>query len=163
MGGTIRCARRGCGKVMAERVCECGNSTCFVDVYFKGRHWVYRRDHQGDVLTLGKATKLINVIREQIDNHTFDPEAWSDGRVLERRFISKWETYIEEKQKVARGELAPSYVRKLKGFWRKYFPPLEEYDVRDITLEHLSSVRRSVTGKLKTAKNVINALSAFFH
>jgi integrase len=35
--------------------------------------------------------------------------------------------------------------------------------VRDITLEHLAEVRRGVTGKLKTARSVMNALPAFFH
>jgi integrase len=148
---------------MAERVCGCGNSTCFVDVYFKGRHWIYRRDHQGDVLTLGKATKLINVIREQIDNRTFDPEAWTDSRVLERRFINKWELYIAEKeQKVSRGELSPSYVRVLRCYRRKYFGTIECCDVRDVKLEHIAKIRRSVKGKLKSARNVLNALSAFF-
>jgi integrase len=164
MGGTIRCAKRGCDKVMTRRECLCGNSTCYITVYYRQKHWKYRHDKQGDILTFGKAVKLLNVIREQIDNKTFDPEARTDGRVNERRFINKWEIYIEEKgQKVARGELSPSYVRILKSYRRKHFGSLDHYDVRDINLEHLAKVRRGIEGKLKTARNVINALSAFFH
>ena len=164
MAGTIRCARRVCGKQMAAKVCECGNTTCYVLVYFRGKNWIYRRDRQGDVLTHGKAVKLLNSIREQIDNRTFDPEARTDSRINERRFMNKWETYITEKDgQVARGELSPSYVRILKSYRRKYFGSLDNYDIRDITLEHLSEVRRGIKGKLKTARNMINALSAFFH
>jgi hypothetical protein len=111
MGGTVRCARRGCGKQMTGRVCQCGNSTCYVFVYHKGKSWTYRRDKQGDILTFGKALKLLNAIREQIDSRTFDPEARLDSRIVERRFENKWETFVEEKQERVRGgELSPSRV-----------------------------------------------------
>jgi hypothetical protein len=86
---------------MKSRSCPCGNTTCYAQVYFNGREWLYRRDAQGDILTYGKAGKLLNSIREQIDNRTFDPEARLDSRVKERRFENKWEVYIEEKEEKA--------------------------------------------------------------
>jgi integrase len=78
--------------------------------------------------------------------------------------MNKWEVYIDEKeQKVSRNELSPSYVRILKSYRRKYFAPLEGCDIRDINQEQLARLRRGIRGKLKTARNIINALSAFFH
>jgi integrase len=149
---------------MSDRVCSCGNSTCYVALYYAGKDWKYRRDKQGDVLTFGKATKLLNAIRGEIDAHSFDPLSRTDSRVNERRFANKWEVYIEEKDdKVQRGELSPSYVRVLKVYRRKYYTGLDNFDVRDIGLENIAAVRRMVKGKLKSARNVLNALSAFFH
>jgi integrase len=164
MGGTIRCARRTCGRVMTGRVCGCGSSTCYVVIYHRGKDWRYRRDKQGDVLTWGKAIKLLNSIREQIDSRTFDPEARLDSRVNERRFEAKWDAFVDEKdERVAGGELSPSYVRVLKSYRRSYFGDLDGYDVRDITLEHLAKVKRSMKGrKIKTKQNVMAALSSFF-
>lgn len=165
MGGTIRCAVRTCGMEMTGRVCSCGNVTCYVDVYHNGKHWKYRRDRQGDVLTYGKAVKVLNAIREQIDSRVYDPAARLDSKVNERRFASKWEVYISDKEEQVRGnERSPSYVRILKCYRRKYFVSLDNYDVRDITLEQLAEVKRHMTGcKIKTKQNVINALSAFFN
>ena len=164
MAGTIRCAAYGCGKAMTKKVCSCGNTTCYILLYWRGKNWAYRRDGQGDVFTYGKATKTLNAIRESIDNRTFDPEARTDSKIRERQFENKWEEFIEEKDEKMRGhELSPSYVRILKSYRRKYFDLLNGYDVRDIQLEQLAHVKRGLRDcKIKTRKNVMNALSSFF-
>ncbi len=52
MTGTIRCNR--CRKKM-DGVCECGNYKCFIQIYWKGKYYEFRRDDEGDLFSYHKA------------------------------------------------------------------------------------------------------------
>lgn len=163
MGGTIRCAKYGCGKRMMAKVCQCGHPVCYVALWYKGRLWSYRKDDAGDPLSYTKAVKLLGALQMQIDAHTFDPTARLDSKLKERRFENKWDIYITEKEEQARrNERSPSYVRILKSYRAKHFAALEGWDVRDIKLEQIAGIGRAIGGKIKTRRNILNALRSFF-
>jgi integrase len=110
----------------------------------------------------------LNSIREQVDKHLqgkaiFDPAERTTEKVLQRRFLYKWDQYMEEKEeRVRRNERSPSYVRILHSYCRKHYEPLHNMDVREIRLVHLSEINRNMEGSIKTRKNVFDALKSFF-
>ena len=62
------------------------------------------------------------------------------------------------------GELSPEYFRIIKGYYRTYFKYFDGYDVREIDREMLNNFKRDQLSqlKIKSRKNVLNALRAFF-
>jgi hypothetical protein len=48
MTGVILCNK--CRKKM-DGVCSCGSYKCIISIYWRGKHYEYRRDEQGYILT----------------------------------------------------------------------------------------------------------------
>lgn len=166
MMGYISCAK--CDKTMVKKECRCGNSTCYIRIFWDGKRYAYRRDEDGELYNYARAVKALNTIREQVDRHVkgtaiFDPADRTAEKVLQRRFLYKWDQYMAEKEeRVRRNERSPSYVRILHSYCRKHYVPLHNMDVREIRLSHLSEINRNMEGSIKTRKNVFDALKSFF-
>jgi len=164
--GAILCNR--CRKAMKAAVCQCGNTNCYIVFYWEGRHYPSRRDSRGEVYDYREAVKSLAKINGAIEDTKikFDPVDWTDAKIKERKFENLMEDYHEEKESEVRtGELSPEYFRIIRNYYRNYYKFFDGCDVRDIDRELLSIFKRKCLGalnKIKSRRNVLNALHAFF-
>ncbi len=153
---------------MAAAVCECRNTNCFIVFYWKGQHYPSRRDSRGEVYDFREAVKTLTKINAAMEDPKvkFNPVDWTDAKVTQRRFENLMEEYHAEKESEVRtGELSPEYFRIIKNYYRNYYKFFDGYDVREIDRELLSIFKRKCLGelsKIKSRRNVLNALHAFF-
>ncbi|MDD5007471.1 MAG: tyrosine-type recombinase/integrase [Syntrophorhabdaceae bacterium] len=165
MKGLILCNK--CRKKM-DGVCKCtekGNAKCIIKIYWKGKNYEYRRDDKGFIYTYETALSRLTNIANEIRKGTFNPVEFSDTRIKERKFENKIEKWLQEKEKeLQRGVIRPSSYGNINGYISNYFTFFHGMDVREIKLEQLSDFYDSLpsTLKLKTKKNIFNALHSFF-
>lgn len=164
--GTILCNR--CRKRMAKTVCKCGNTNCFIVFYWNKQHYFSRRDSRGEVYDFREAVKTLTRINTAMQdrNRQFDPADWTDASIKRRRFENLMEDYhIEKEHEVRTGELSPEYFRIIRNYYKNYYKFFDGYDVREIDREVLSEFKRTCLNELriKSRKNIRNALHAFFH
>lgn len=161
MTGSIRCNR--CKKAM-EGGCICGNSKCYIEVYWKGKYYWFRRDKQGYVLTYDRACDKLVEINNAIRNGTFKPNDFSDATIQERKFAHQIEKWLAGKERAeASGELSYGTIRDYRSYVMKQFGFLDSYDVREIGREQLAEFKDSLFNvSIKTRRNIIAALKNFF-
>jgi integrase len=153
---------------MKKPVCErCGNTNCYITIYWNGKHCYFRRDSRGEVYDYREAFKALAKINASMEDqkHKFNPQEWTDSSIKQRKFENQLEDYYSEKEnEVSIGELSPEYFRIIRNYGRNYFDYFYGWDVREIDRGALSDFRRNRLGKLKikTRKNIFNALRAFF-
>lgn len=159
--GVILCSH--CRKKM-DGVCECGNYKCLVKVYWQGKIYEYRRDDQGYVLTYDRAVDKLIMISSAIKKGEFNPVDLTDEKIKERKFEVQIEKWLNEKEMREQAlELSPGTVRSYRGYILNHYHILNAYDVREINLEQLTSLKDTLTGvSIKTRKNIMNALRNFF-
>jgi len=157
-----------------DGVCDCvkkkdpekkGNQKCLVRIYWQGKNYEYRRDDNGFILTYETALAKLTDISNEIRKGIFNPVEHSDAKVKERRFENKIEKWLQEKEKeLQRGIIRPSSYSGIRGYVFNYFTFFHGMDVKEIKLEQLTDFYDSLpeTIKLKTKKNIFNALHSFF-
>lgn len=164
--GSILC--NVCKAPMKKPVCErCGNTNCYITIYWKGKHYPFRRDSRGEVYDYREALKALSKINAAMEDqkHKFNPLEWTDSSIKQRKFENELEEYYNEKEnEVKAGELSPEYFRIIKNYGKNYFDHFTGWDIREIDREALSDFRRNRLDKLKikSRKNVFNSLRAFF-
>ena len=166
MKGIIICNK--CRKKM-DGVCHCtqkGNYKCIIQIYWKGKHYEYRRDDQGYVLTYDKARDKLIEISAAIKNGTFNPVDFTDEKVKERKFEFKIQKWLEQKEKeCSNGDISPSSLTNIRGYLKNYYLPFfKGWDVREIRYEQLEEFKDSLpnTIKRKTKSNILAGLHSFF-
>jgi hypothetical protein len=99
MAGSIRCAKRGCGRVRKEDVCpHCGTVPTYISLYFKGKHYRFARNKQGRVLKdINEAKDLHAEMRLAINNGTFNPLDYTKTKIDERKFSFQVNTWLNQK------------------------------------------------------------------
>lgn len=163
--GHIKCAR--CRKVMNTPVCSCGKTTCVIRYYWQGKQYERRRDERNNVLTYPEALRILTLINNDmiVRVKLFDPRDWIDGAVKERRFENQIEEYYEDKRQEARqGELSPEYVRIISGYG-KHYTCFHGKDITTIGKKEIAEFKRSLSilPKIKSRRNVLNAMKSFFN
>jgi len=167
MAGSIRCAKRGCGRVRNEDVCpHCGTVPSYVSIYFKGKHYRFARTKQGRVLKdINEARDLHAKMRLAINNGTFEPLEYTKTKIGERKFIHQAAEWLEQKiEEYEAGELSPETIRNYRGYVKNHFKPLDEYDAREIDYPTLENFKDALprTLRIKTRRNILNALYDVF-
>jgi hypothetical protein len=113
--GIIICNK--CRKKM-DGVCVCtpkGNAKCLIQIYWKGKHYEYRRDDQGYVLTYDKAQDKLTEISNAIKKGSFNPVDFTDEKVKERRFENKILKWLDQKEKECKdGDISPSSLGNIR-------------------------------------------------
>lgn len=168
--GTILCNNSKCNAKMDLNTgtCpKCGNTHCYITLYWKGQHYKRRRDDAGNILSVLEAINVLSGMNTSIRHSpdTFNPKTWVDEAVQERKFENQWDKFIVEyEERLKEDECSPEYVRVLKTYRRKWFVVLEGSDVTLIELGQLAKIKQAMKGKKpKTKANVINALVHFFN
>lgn len=167
MIGTLICNK--CKRRMVSPQCACGGSTPYVRFYWKGKYYERRRDGQGNTFTFKSAGMALTALNAAIENNSripFDPVHFLDASVKERLFENQIEGYYrDKKQEVDAQELSPEYFRIIYGYSRKYFTFFYGCDITEINLKKIVDFKRSldVLPKIKSRKNILHALRAFFN
>ncbi len=169
MGGTIRCYKCGHARDSKSYVCpRCGYHKVYISIYWKGKMYQFTRHYQTDTtMTYDLADRMLTVIQSQVDNKTFNPEDWKIGKIRERRFENKiFEWLDQKKEEMHADEFSAETYKNYKGYVHNHFIPFfEKWDIRDINHELLLQFKNEISKKkikIKTRKNIINALHAFF-
>ena len=149
--------------------CACGGATPYVKFYWKGKNYERRRDGQSQTFTYKSAGFALTSLNAAIENNSlipFDPVHFLDASVRERLFERQIEDYYrDKKQEVDAQELSPEYYRIIHGYNSKYFTFFWGCDITEINLKKIADFKRSldVLPKIKSRKNVLHSLRAFFN
>ena len=168
MLGQIRCARSECRTRMGGDICpKCGGARCLINVYWKGKHYEYRQDEQGDSFYYEKALRQLNAMRLDVDKRKFDPLDFQIAHVKERRVVNKLSNWLDQKKtELEHGELALSTLRHYRSYVVNYYEPyFKKMDCREVTFTELEAFKDTLGKgdiKIKTRRNIMNALHAFF-
>jgi integrase len=137
-----------------------------VSIFFKGERIFRGTTLEGKTLrTFADAHDLLSQARREIESHKFDPTKWKSKVKLQFAFshlIDSW--YQDKEQEMNKGELAPSYVPKLRGFIERYYKPFfGDTDVREILT--LKPFQKQLPAQFspKYKKNLVDALKGFFN
>lgn len=132
MSGTILCGK--CSKRMEHEKCSCGHVRCKIVVYWKGKHWKISRDKDNDQVGYKKAGRMLESIRNAMDEKTFDPSDWQPEKLKLKRFDElAWQWLAEKESDVARGRFAQSTYVSYQSTMRAHLVPyFGASDIRDI-------------------------------
>lgn len=141
------------------------NYKCLIQVYWKGKHYEYRRDDQGYVFTYDKAKDKLAEISTAMKKGRFNPADFSDANINERKFrnqIEEWLSQKEEEEKT--NELSPETLRCYRSYNKNYFSFFLGWDVREIGFEQLERFKDKLPRRisLKMKRNILNCLHGFF-
>jgi integrase/recombinase XerD len=166
MAGVVRCHK--CGATMEGPICsKCGSTKAAIKVYWKGKHWIFRRySVDGGIFDYDRAVRQLNNIRSAIDARTFNPQDWSDSKIRERKFENKIEDWIAQKETEAKkGEFSYETLKNYRGYVKHHFGFFLGWDVREIGTEQIEDFKDKLPEslKIKTRRNILNALHAFFN
>lgn len=168
MAGSIRCAKRGCGRPRNSLICpQCGHPTVYISLYWKGKHYNYWRDKDGNPLVdYRKAISILSAIRLEINDNKFNPVDWTSSKLKERKFENKVLEWLTLKTEEAEAnELSFETIKNYKGYTHNFYIPFfNGWDAREIRFEQLEGFKDSLRGniKIKTRRNILNGLHAFF-
>lgn len=169
--GSIYCSKSNCHSPMhleTERCPKCGGTKCFIRLYWQGKTYAYRRDDDGEVFRVFTAVQKLEEINKAINNKKipFKPKDFTDSARQERQFENQFEEYLSEKEgELQAGELSPKHFSTIKGYNRNHFVCWAGWDTKTIGREEIAIFKQKVLHKLpgiKTRKNILNALHAFF-
>ncbi len=134
----------------------------FVDIHCEGKRIKLYQDKDGYALdSYRRAARLLEHIRYEIDNHTFDPKFWIKTdyeKFIFKNYVWNWFDRSSE-------NLAPSTRSKRKGFIKNYHIPFfGKEDIRKIRSglieDYYLSLPRTMSNKQK--KNIIDDLHKLF-
>ena len=170
--GTIRCARRSCGKERKEAVCPyCGNTTCYIHLYWQGTAYKYRHYKDEFALDFKRAQDLHSTIRLKMNDKTkkFDPREFLSSRLTELKFQNQFAKWILHVESLAySNELSFDTLRVYKSYGNNHILPyFGNFAVRDIELIQLDSFcdnlrDKPTLTKIKTRREILNCLHKFF-
>lgn len=176
MSGTIRVFQKcRCGSRFEKSgdvfVCtRCGaNPTRYVvDIHYRGKRVRIYSDKYGTPLdSLDRANRTLEGIRYEIDNGTFDPCRYIKRQQNEFRFDKRMSEWVRDYEKSKRrGNIAPSYLKLIKLYSKRYFVPFfKKEDLRDINTKRIKDYSDWLPEKFsrKYRKNILDTLEKFFN
>ena len=124
-------------------------------------------DKQGAPLdSYARAHRVLEVIRNEVDEHRFDPNNYHRKKYQAMGFEKIATGWLKNQIKLMeKGDLSPSYIKELKRFVNKRFIPyFEKHDVRDLKSGHIKSFYLDLPENLsaKTRRNIMSALHKMF-
>lgn len=136
-----------------------------ISIFWKGERIFRGTTLEGQTLrSFADAYALLKQADKEKDAFKFDPARWKSKTILQFAFnhlIDAW--YKDKEDEMNRGDLAPSYVPKLKTYIEHYYRPFfGDTDVREIL--SLKPFQKQLPDKLspKYRQNITNALIGFF-
>lgn len=120
-------------------VCRCGQYEAKrpeIDLRWDGRRYAIIHDQRGERFpSLGHAERALEVIRTQIDQHTFDPALWTSQKA--NRLL--WENYLSDYLSSEASRLLPdqegTYRRKV--YLARHLAWFNGRNVRDLRTSHV--------------------------
>lgn len=120
-------------------------------------------DKQGAPLdSYVRAHRVLEVIRNEVDEHRFDPTNYQRSKYQNLGFEEIATRWLQNQIKLMeKGDLSPSYIKELNRFVTKRFMPyFQKFDVRDLKSGHIKSFYLDLPEHLspKTRRNIMSAL-----
>jgi integrase len=166
MRGTIRCSK--CHSNMEKAVCgKCGHTICYIVVYWRGKHHrFFKSRDDGEPFTFGRAGKQLVEINLELNRKDFNPKRWTVEAVKSRAFQRQIDKWLERKtHEKDVGEFAPSTLKSYRNYARNHFPFFGGKAIADIEYADLEDFKDHLADKgikIKSRKNILNGLHAFF-
>ena len=123
-------------------------------------------------MDFARVVKQLIRMEPDIRKKTFNPDDWHPARVKERLLENKAHDWLDSKQAEAEaGKLSYETLKDYRGYVTNYFmklpsaAPLGRQDVREVRFEDLKTFKDNLHKnlKIKTRRNIMNALHAFFN
>lgn len=163
--GAVICNK--CHRGMYKPVCNCGRSTCYIKLRFKGRVYRYFRAFDGLPFDYSRAVRQLTMMNAVIQKKEFNPSDWST-EAFEKRFdyyVLKWLNAKKDEKQA--GEFSPGTFKNYNGYVKNYFIPFfKDWNIQEIRFEQLEEFKDSLRGRvkgIKTRRNILNSLHAFFN
>lgn len=117
-------------------------------------------DRQGYPFTsYEQAARILNKIRAEIDEKTFDPTRYVAEKLKPLLFNNWSESWLKMKEiEAEKGLKAPSYVKAVRIYVRKFQDFFGDTDIRDIGAKRIEEFYLSLNGAPKYIKNILDGL-----
>jgi integrase/ribosomal protein L37E len=168
MTGTIRCSKCDAAFDAEKGTCsKCGWIRGYLIIYWKGKHFKIRRGKDDQPMGYFQCLDALLAINREMREGSFNPLDWLAANVQARKIRNVIDSWLKQKEaEMNAGELSPGTLKDYRGYIKHYFKPLlGDLDAREIRYEHLNRFRNNLPSslKLKTRRNVMNALHAAFN
>jgi len=189
MKGTIRCVKCD-SSIKKEGACPtCGGVRCYILIYWRRKSpYKIRRDKKtGEPLQYLKALDMLLEINRQIKNKTFNIYDWTSSKLKETSLGYKLNQWIKAKEEdFISGEFSGETLKNYKGYIKNYYKKFKidrngnagwtndkndpflliNWNVTEIRKTEIAMFKKELMKieklKIKTKKNILNALHAFF-
>lgn len=189
MTGTIRCTKCETAIKKEEACPKCKGIRCYIQLYWKrsSPYKIRREKNTGEPLQYVKALEDLLEINRQIRKKAFNIYDWVTSKAKETRFSTKLDEWIKAKEdEVGTGEFSPETLKNYKGYVKNYYKRfridstgiggwakgteepglLVHWNVAEIRKSEVAKFKKELMKikglKLKTKKNILNGLHAFF-
>jgi integrase len=115
-------------------------------------------DRQGYPFTsYEQAARILNKIRSEIDEKTFDPTRYVTEKLKPLRFSNWSESWLQKKEtEVKKGFKTPSYLKAVRVYVRKFQKYFGEKDIRDIGTKAINDFYLTLDASPKYLKNILD-------
>ena len=189
MTGTIRCSRCEAA-IRKEGACpKCGSIRCYILLYWKrsSPYKIRRERNTGEPLQYIKALDSLLEINRHIRKKTFNIYDWITSKTNETKFFSKLDEWLNSKEDdIQTGEFSPETLKDYRGYVENYYKKFKidsdgkggwvekagesgffaNWNVTEIRKPEIAKFKKELMKikgkKLKTKKNILNGLHAFF-
>lgn len=117
-------------------------------------------DRQGYPFTsYEQAARILNKIRAEIDEKTFDPTRYVAEKLKPLRFNNWSDSWLQKKENEAKkGLKSPSYLKALRVYVGKFQKYFGETDIRDIGTKAINDFYLTMDASPKYVKNILDGL-----
>lgn len=117
-------------------------------------------DRQGYPFTSCEhAARILNKIRAEIDEKSFDPTRYVAEKLKPLRFNNWSESWLQKKEiEAERGLRSPSYLKAVRVYIGKFQNYFGETDIRDIGTKAINDFYLTLNASPKYAKNIVDGL-----
>jgi integrase len=122
-------------------------------------------DSQGHpFLAYELADRILTKIRAEKDSGTFDPSRYVSQKLKPLRFKNWSETWLQKKEiEAQKGLKAPSYIKAVRVYVRKFQGFFGDTDIRDIGSKAINDFYLSLGASPKYTKNIMDGLEKMLH
>jgi integrase len=120
--------------------CDTEPKHYFVDFWWQGQRLKVYADRQGYPLTdYEQASRLLTVMRSEVDRNAFDPRLYASQSLKPLQFSNYLQSWLDRQcQRAEKGHISHEYVRKLTSYVRLYLVPcLGRFNIKDINEGHI--------------------------
>jgi len=111
-----------------------------------------------------QADRILTKIRAEIDAGTFDVTRYISQKLKPLKFSNWSKAWLEKKEiEAKKGLRAPSYLKAVRVYVRKFQTYFADTDIRDIGTKRIHEFYLSLSGKPHYIKNIIAALEKLLH
>lgn len=170
MIGTIRtkqkcpvCQGKFTGSPLQCLSCRTTPTKYYLDFHFQGQRIRVFCDNHGFALdSWPRADRLLNSIRLEMDEKTFDPRDYAPKEIKSLRFSAYIQTWITRRTKeIDKAQLSRSYLQSIKVYSNQYLIPFfQKKNIRDLHEGMIEDFQAQLPDKLspKTVANILGIL-----